>query len=117
MDSAIEHNKILQNKGRFSAIDLEENRHGRFSAEQIEQIKNARAIIKNYAEKFDNKKPVISIIFGAGFLFFCVVLYFVGLFDTLQNILGLAFFPAMLCAVFLAGIMIFLSFPVNIKPQ
>lgn len=111
MDSILEHNQTLQKNGLFSAADLEENRSGRYSPAQLEREKTARDSIGVYAEKFNNKKPAIRLIFGVGFIVFCAALYFVGVFDILQNILGRFFLPALLVALILAALMILVIIP------
>ncbi|HCB02414.1 MAG TPA: hypothetical protein DIW23_09470 [Anaerolineae bacterium] len=98
MDSTYEHNYALQQKGNFSATDLEANKAGKFSPAQLKRFEEERDFIKQTSKKYDNKGWLISLIFGIGALFFGVVLYFVGVFDILQESLGALFFPV-LCVI------------------
>lgn len=98
MDSTYEHNYALQQKGNFSAVDLETNRKGEFSPAQIKRFEDERNFIKSNSQKYNNKGWLISLIFGGFALFFAFVLYLVGAFDILQESLGGLFFPV-LCVV------------------
>ncbi|HCK66981.1 MAG TPA: hypothetical protein DHW49_12015 [Anaerolineae bacterium] len=98
MDSTYEHNYALQQKGNFSATDLEANKAGKFSPAQLKRFEEERDFIKQSSKKYDNKGWLISLIFGIGALFFGVVLYFVGVFDILQESLGALVFPV-LCVI------------------
>ena len=111
MNSALEHNQALQQNGFFTAADLEENKQGRYSPAQLKRFEESRNFMQYTANKYDNKTPIISAIFGFAFLFFVVVLYFVGLFDMLQNMLGGLFFPVMAGALLLAALFIFVIIP------
>jgi hypothetical protein len=111
MASVSEHNSVLQQKGNFSSSDLEENKQKRYSKTQLERFENERAYIRSTASKYENKNPLISLIFGFGFLLFVFVLYFVGVFEMLQNVLGALFLPAMIGAALLAGLLIFVIIP------
>ena len=111
MDSALEHNQILQQHGSFTAADLEENKQGRYSTTQLKRFEETRNFMQYSANKYDNKGPIISLIFGFGFLVFVVVLYFVGIFDVLQNVLGGLFLPVMAGAAILAALFIFIIVP------
>jgi hypothetical protein len=111
MDSIHEHNQALQQSGGFFASDLTANQQGRYSDGQLERLKAERDYIQHSAAKYDNKKPMIILIFGVAFAFFLAVLYFVGIFDVLQNILKGAFLPVMLAALVLAVFMIVVVIP------
>ncbi len=111
MDSALEHNKTLQQNGSFTASDLEENKQGRYSPTQLKRFEETRNFMQYSANKYDNKGPIISLIFGFGFLIFVVVLYFVGIFDMLQDVLGGLFLPVMAGAAILAALFIFIIVP------
>ncbi len=111
MNSALEHNQALQQNGFFTTNDLEENKLGRYSSAQLKRFEESRNFMQYSANKYDNKGPIISLIFGFGFLAFAVVLYFVGLFDMLQNMLGSLFFPVMVGALLLAALFIFVIIP------
>ena len=111
MDSALEHNQALQQNGLFTAADLEANKQGLYSPAQLKRFEETRNFMQYSANKYDNKGPIISLIFGFGFLAFAVVLYFVGVFDILQNMLGSLFFPVMVGALLLAALFIFVVIP------
>lgn len=111
MDSALEHNQALQQNGLFTAADLEANKQGRYSPAQLKRFEETRDFMQHSANKYDNKGPIISLIFGFGFLVFAVVLYFVGVFDTMQEMLGGLFFPVMAGALLLAALFIFVIVP------
>lgn len=111
MDSALEHNQVLQQNGLFTAADLEANKQGRYSPSQLKRFEETRNFMQYSAKKYDNKGPVISLIFGFGFLVFASVLYFVGVFDMLQDMLGDLFFPVMVGALILAALFIFVIVP------
>jgi hypothetical protein len=98
MDSINEHNSALQKNGNFTITDLEANKQGKFSPTQIKRFEDERDFIKQSSKKYDNKGWLISVIFGIGALFFAVILYFVGIFDILQESLGALFFPV-LCVI------------------
>lgn len=111
MNPKLEHNQALQKNGSFSSSDLEANQQGRYSEAQLKRFEAERDFIQHSATKYDNKKPAIILIFGAAFAFFVVVLYFVGVFDILQNTLQSAFVPVMLAALALAIFMIVVVIP------
>jgi len=111
MDSTYDHNYALQQNGYFDAADLEANKQGQYSEAQMKRFKASRDFIQQTSSKYDNKGPVISLIFGVGLLFFVVVLYFVGIFDTLQSALGNLFLPAMAGAALLAALFVFVIAP------
>lgn len=111
MISANEHNQALQQTRYFTAEDLESNRKGQYSQGQIEQAKTLREGAKQNAGKYENKGWVISLIFGMGALFLCVVLYFVGVFDMFQNMLGSLFLPVMAGLCLFAALFIFVIAP------
>lgn len=111
MNSAHEHNQALQQNGFFSAADLAANQQGRYSEAQLKRFEAERDFIQHSATKYDNKKPVITLIFGVAFAFFLVVLYFVGIFDILQDALKSAFLPVMLVALVVAILMILVVIP------
>jgi hypothetical protein len=106
MDSA--HNIELQRKGNFSAVDLEANKQGKYSESQLKRFEDERNYIKETSKKYDNKGWLISLIFGVGALFFAVILYFVGVFDILQESLGGLSFPVLcVIAIFVAIVVLF----------
>src|SRR5512133_1577796 len=111
MDTAHDHNNALIQNGYFSAADLEANKQGRYSDAQINRFKAERDYIQNSAGKYENKGWLISLIFGAGLLFFVVVLYFVGVFDMLQSALGSLFLPVMAGAGILAALFVLVIAP------
>ncbi len=111
MDSTLEHNQVLQQNGSFTAADLEENQQGRYSPTQLKRFEETRDFMQYSANKYDNKGPIISLVFGFGFLIFVMVLYFVGLFDMLQDMLGGLFLPVMAGAAILAALFIFIIVP------
>lgn len=111
MSSTYEHNYELQQKGMFSAADLEENKQGRFSSAQLQRFQEERDFMKYNAAKYDNKSPMISLIFGIGLVGFVIVLYFVGVFDIFRSILGGLFLPVMACAGILALLFVFVVVP------
>jgi hypothetical protein len=111
MAPTYEHNYELQQKGMFSAADLEENKQGRYSSAQLQRFQNERDFMKYNAAKYDNKSPMISIIFGIGLVGFTIVLYFVGVFDMFQSILGGLFLPVMVGIGVLAALFIFVIVP------
>src|SRR5690349_17183996 len=111
MDSNHEHNSALIQNGYFTSADLEANRKGDFSAAQLQRFENERNYIKSNAKKYDNKGWLISLIFGLGALFFAVVLYFVGVFDMLQESLGSLFLPLMCVAAIFVPLLVFVIIP------
>ncbi len=111
MDSTLEHNQVLQQNGSFAAADLEENQQGRYSPTQLKRFEETRDFMQYSANKYDNKGPIISLVFGFGFLIFVMVLYFVGLFDMLQDMLGGLFLPVMAGVAILAALFIFIIVP------
>lgn len=111
MNSIHEHNHELQQNGHFSPADLAANQQGRYSEAQLKRLEAERDFIQHSAAKYDNKKPVIILIFGAAFALFVTVLYFVGIFDILQDVLKGAFLPVMLVALALAAFMIVVVIP------
>lgn len=111
MDSTHDHNYALQQVNYFNAADLEANRKGQYSTFQMDRFKAERGYIEETAGKYDNKGTLISLVFGSGLLFFVVVLYFVGIFDTLQSALGSLFLPVMAGAAILAALFVFVIAP------
>jgi len=111
MNSVLEHNQELQQSGLFTSADLEENKQGRYSPAQLKRFEETRNFMQYSANKYDNKGPIISLIFGVGFLVFAGVLYFVGVFDMLQNMLGGLFFPVMAGGLLIAALFIFVIVP------
>lgn len=111
MDSAIEHNRALQENGLFTAADLEDNKRGEFSPSQLKKFEAGREFMKYQSEKYSGGKLLVSLIFGVGLIGFAAVLYFVGVFDILQKMLGGLFLPAMCVAVILALLVIFIVIP------
>jgi hypothetical protein len=111
MASTYEHNYELQQKGVFTAADLEDNKQGRYSSAQLQRFKNERDFMQYNAAKYENKSPLISMIFGIGLIGFAVILYFVGVFDILQSILGGLFLPVMAGVGILAVLFIFVVIP------
>ncbi len=111
MNSALEHNQILQQNGLFTAADLEANKQGRYSSTQMKRFEETRNFMQYSANKYDNKGSIISLVFGFGFLVFAAVLYFVGVFDTLQDMLGDLFLPVMVGALLFAALFIFVIIP------
>lgn len=111
MSSITEHNSALQQTRYFTAEDLEANRKGQYSQGQIQHEKNMREGTKQSVGKYQNKGWIISLAGSVGALFFCVVLYFVGVFETFQNMLGSFFLPAMAGACLFAALFIFVILP------
>jgi len=111
MDSVFEHNQKLQQAGSFTAADLEENKLGRYSPAQLKRFEETRNFMRYSANKYDNKGPIVSLIFGSGLLVFAVVLYFVGVFDLLRNALGSLFFPVLAGALLFAALFVFVIVP------
>lgn len=111
MSSTYEHNYALQQTRYFTAEDLEANRNGQYSQGQVEQAKTLREGAKQNVGKYENKGWVISLIFGIGALFFCVVLYFLGVFDMFQSMLGSLFLPVMAGLCLFAALFIFVIAP------
>lgn len=110
-DELNDHNYALQKNGNFTAADLEANRQGRYSEAQTNRFKAERDYIAASAGKYENKGTLISLIFGAGLLLFCVALYFVGVIDMLQSALGNLFLPMMAGAAILAALFVFVVAP------
>lgn len=115
MSSIYEHNYELQQKGMFTAADLEANKQGRYSDAQLQRFQNERDFMQYNAAKYDNKSPLISAIFGIGLLGFAAVLYFVGVFDMLQTMLGGLFLPVMAGLGILAVLFVFVIIPRSFK--
>lgn len=111
MDSTHDHNNALIQNGYFTAADLEANKQGRYSESQMDRFKAERDFIQNSSGKYENKGPLISLIFGVGLLFFAVILYFVGVVDMLQSALGGLFLPVMAGAAILAVLFVFVIAP------
>ena len=111
MSSTHEHNYALQQVRYFTAEDLEANRKGQFSQAQLEQFKASRDFIQQTSGKYENKGWLISLIFGAGLLFFAVVLYFLGVVDMFQSMLGSLFLPAMAGLCLFALLFVFVIAP------
>lgn len=115
MSSTYEHNYELQQKGMFTAADLEANKQGRYSDAQLQRFQNERDFMQYNAAKYDNKSPLISAIFGIGLLGFAAVLYFVGVFDMLQTMLGGLFLPVLAGLGILAALFVFVIIPRQYK--
>lgn len=111
MDSVLEHNQALQKSGFFSAVDLEENKQGRYSPSQLKQFEAERDFVQHSVGKYDNKQWLIRLIFGFGLVIFMIVLYLFGLFDLLSNVLGGLFWPVLLGAFTLAMFMVLVVIP------
>lgn len=111
MSSTYEHNYELQQKGMFTAADLEANKQGRYSPAQLKRFQEERDFMKYNAAKYDNKSPLISAIFGIGLLGFAAVLYFLGVFDMFQSMLGGLFLPVMAGLCVLTLLFIFVVIP------
>lgn len=111
MDSAYDHNYALQQNGFFSAADLEANKLGNYSTAQTQKFEDQRNYIKSTTPKYDNKGWLISLLFGFGACVFAAVLYFVGLFDSLQDILGALFLPVMCGAAMVVALFVFVIVP------
>lgn len=111
MSSTYEHNHALQQVHYFTAEDLESNRKGQYSQAQLDNFKNQRDYIQQTSGKYENKGWVISLIFGAGLLFFAVVLYFLGVVDMFQSMLGSLFLPVMAGLCLLAVLFVFVIAP------
>jgi hypothetical protein len=111
MSSTSEHNSALQQTRYFTAEDLEANRKGQYSQGQIEQAKTMREGAKQNAGKYENKGWVISLIFGTGLLFFAVVLYFLGVVDMFQSMLGSLFLPVLAGLCLFATLFVFVIAP------
>lgn len=111
MSSINEHNAALQQTRYFTAEDLEANRKGQYSRGQVDQARTLREGAKQYAEKYGNKGWAISLIFGMAALFFCALLYFLGIFDMLQTMLGSLFLPVMAGLAIFAALFVFVIAP------
>jgi hypothetical protein len=111
MSSINEHNSALQQTRYFTTEDLEANRKGQYSQGQIQHEKNIREGTKQSVGKYQNKSWIISLVGSVGALFFCVILYFVGIFETFQSILGGLFFPVMAGLCIFAALFIFVIAP------
>lgn len=111
MTSTQDHNHQLQKSGNFTPVDLEANKLGQYSEAQIKRFKENRDFIQQTSGKYENKGPLISLIFGVGLLFFCAVLYFVGVFDMLRSSLGGLFLPVLAGAAILAALFVFVIAP------
>lgn len=111
MSSANEHNYALQQTRYFTAEDLESNRKGQYSKGQVEQAKTLREGAKQNAGKYENKAWLISLIFGSFLLFFAVLLYFLGVIEMFQSMLGSLFLPVMAGLCLLAALFVFVIAP------
>ncbi|HRJ55690.1 MAG TPA: hypothetical protein PLV64_05355 [Anaerolineales bacterium] len=111
MSSTHEHNYALQQVRYFTAEDLEANRKGQYSQAQLDRFKNERDFIQQSSGKYEKKGWLISLIFGAFLLFFAVVLYFLGVVDMFQNMLGSLFLPVMAGLCLLAALFVFVIAP------
>lgn len=111
MSSIENHNSALQQNGNFTAVDLEANRKEQYSQTQLDRFKTSREYIQQTSGKYENKGWLISLIFGVGLLFFVVVLYFLGVFDMFQNMLGSLFLPVMAGLCLLAALFVFVIAP------
>ena len=115
MSSAYDRNYALQQVRYFTAADLEANKQGQYSQPQLDRFKAERDFIQNSVGKYENKTPIVSIIFGVGFLFFVVILYLFGLFDSFQTMLGSLFLPVMAGALIFIMLFIFVIIPRSYK--
>lgn len=111
MSSANEHNHALQQTRYFTAEDLEANRMGQYSKGQVEQAKTLREGAKQNVGKYENKGWLISLIFGSFLLFFAVLLYFLGVIEMFQSMLGSLFLPVMAGLCLLAALFVFVIAP------
>lgn len=111
MGTVFEHNSALQQVNAFTAVDLEANKKGEYSPAQLERFKAGRDYIQQTSSKYENKGPLISLIFGLGVVLFAAVLYFVGVFDMLQTTLGGLFLPVMVGLALLALLFVFVIAP------
>ena len=111
MSSVYEHNSALQQVNAFTAADLEANKKGEYSPAQLERFKAGRDYIQQTSSKYENKGPLISLIFGLGVVLLAVVLYFVGVFDMLQTMLGGLFLPVTVGLALLAILFVFVIAP------
>lgn len=111
MSSVYEHNSALQQVNAFTAADLEANKKGEYSPAQLERFKAGRDYIQQTSSKYENKGPLISLIFGLGVVLLAVVLYFVGVFDMLQTMLGGLFLPVTVGLALLALLFVFVIAP------
>lgn len=111
MSSMNDHNNALIQNGYFTAADLEANKQGKYSPGQIKQFEDQRAGVRQSTPKYQNKGWIISVIFGMGACFFAGVLYFLGVFDTLQASLGSLFLPVMAGAGILVALFVFVIAP------
>lgn len=111
MGTIHEHNSALQQVNYFTAADLEANKMGQYSPSQLERFKNQRDFIQQTSGKYENKGWVISLIFWVFLLFFAIVLYFLGVLDMLQSMLGGLFLPVMAGLALLAILFVFVIAP------
>ncbi len=111
MGSIDEHNYALQQTRYFTAEDLEANRKGQYSKTQLDRARESRDYIQQNHGKYENKGWLISLIFGGGLLFFVVVLYFLGVIDMFQNMLGSLFLPVMAGMCIFAALFVFVIAP------
>lgn len=111
MESAPDHNSALQNVNHFTAADLEANKQGRYSESQLRRLESEREFFQQTSGRYENRSFLVSSIFGVGALFFCLVLYFVGVFEALQTMLGGLFLPVMAGLAILAVLFIFVIVP------
>jgi len=107
----LEHNHELQQTGTFSASDLSDNQRGKFSPAQLKRFEEEREFIRQSVGKYNNKSPLISLIFFIGLIGFTAVLYFVGVLDILQDILGGLFLPVLAGGFVFAALLIFVVIP------
>ncbi len=106
-----EHNFALQQAGYFTAEDIEFNKQGKYSPAQVKRFEDGRAHARESAPKYQNKGWVISLIFGMGACIFVTALYFVGIFATLQDVLGSLFLPVIAGVGILGALFIFVIAP------
>jgi len=111
MNSAYDHNYELQYEGTFTTADLKENQQGRYSQAQLKQFENSREFMTYSANKYENRGPLISMIFGVGLLGFVAVLYVIGVFDMFRAMLGGLFLPVIAGLGILAVLFIFVIVP------
>lgn len=115
MDSIQTHNSALQTNGRFNVADLEANRKGQLSPAQLKQFEERRDFIKADVPKYNNTGWIISLVFGIGACLFAGVLYFVGVFDILQESLGVLFYPVLCVAGGVVALFVFVVIPRQYK--
>lgn len=111
MSSMDEHNFALRQARYFTAADLDANREGRYSQAQLDFFKAGRDYIRQTSGRYENKGWLVSLVFGAGLLVFAAALYFLGVFDMFQSMLGGLFLPVMAGLCVLAALFAFVIAP------